>query len=108
MKRVFVYTRKMFALKTEVLGQSGTTVATGLTSFIYLKHKIKKKYSQYEGPFSKRALWKSTVFERKDRVNKSGAISSVMLNAIFVLESLPNLSEILQKEKRCLAQKKCV
>ena len=41
-KRVFVYTRKMFALKTEVLGQSGTTAATGLTSFIYLKYQNKK------------------------------------------------------------------
>ena len=50
MKRVFVYTRKMLALKTEVLGPSGTTATTGLTSFIYLKHKIKKNTHNMKDP----------------------------------------------------------
>ena len=49
-KRVFVYSCKMFAFKTEVLGQSGTTAATGLTSFIYLKHQNKKNIHKMKDP----------------------------------------------------------
>ena len=40
----------MLALKTEVLGQSGTTAATGLTSFIYLKHKNKENTHKMNDP----------------------------------------------------------
>ena len=52
----------MFALKTEVLGQSGTTAATDLTSFIYLKYQNKKNIHKMKNA-SKKAR-----FEGKDRV----------------------------------------
>ena len=54
----------MFALKTEVLGQSGTTAATGLTSFIYLKYQNKNN-------IHKKKDTKMARFEGKDRVDES-------------------------------------
>jgi len=52
----------MFALKTEVLGQSGTTAATGLTSFIYLKYQNKENIHKIKD------ISKKARFEGKDRV----------------------------------------
>lgn len=76
----------MFALKTEVLGQSGTTAATGLTSFIYLKYQNKKNIRKIKDTSKKAG------FEGKDRVvvvDKSRyTVLCVMANAIFVVRNV--------------------
>ena len=88
MKRVFVYTRKMSALKTEVLGQSSTTAATGLTSFIYLKHKSKKNTHEIKDPSANVRSENQQSLRAKSVSTRHVAITRVMLNASFVLESL--------------------
>ena len=87
-KRVFVYTRKMFAFKTEVLGQSGTTAATGLTSFIYLKHKNNKNTDKMNDPSANVRSEDQQSLRAKTVSTRHVAITRVMLNAIFVSESL--------------------
>lgn len=82
----------MFAFKTEVLGHSGTTAATGLTSFIYLKYQKKKNIHEMKDPST------NMCFEGKDNVYKLHC-NKLMVNAIFGLKIAvsASLHEIMEK-----------
>ena len=71
----------MFAPKTEVLGQSGTTVATGLTSFVYLKYQNKNNIHKIKDT-------KMARFEGKNRVDGSRCHIARDGERNFVLELL--------------------
>ena len=84
-KRVLFYSCKMFTFKTEVLWQSGTTAATGLTSFIYLKYQHKKNMKD---PSTNARFEDQQPLRAKTALTTHVVILRVMLNAIFDAESL--------------------
>ena len=104
-KRVFVYTCKMFAFKTEVLGQSGTTAATGLTFFIYLKSSEQEKHSQDEGTFNntrfedKQSLMAKTVSTSHAAMRIACDVERNFCSGIVA----SNLHEVLQEKKSFLS-----
>lgn len=85
-KRVLFYSCKMFTFKTEVLWQSRTTAATGLTSFIYLKYQHKKNMK--DPSTNARFEDQQSLSRAKTALTTHVVILRVMLNAIFYAESL--------------------